>query len=70
MVSPYAKQNYVDSTLTDQSSILRFIEQNWHTGGIGGGSFDKRAGTLNNLFDFSAPNDSPLILNPATGAVQ
>jgi phospholipase C len=25
VISPYSKQNYVDSTLTDQSSILRFI---------------------------------------------
>ncbi|GAC1384622.1 MAG: alkaline phosphatase family protein [Marmoricola sp.] len=70
VISPYAKQNYVDSTLTDQSSVLSFIESNWHTGRIGGGSFDKLAGTLNNMFDFSAPNDTPLMLNPATGAVQ
>jgi phospholipase C len=29
MVSPWSKVNYVDHTLTDQSSILRFIEDNW-----------------------------------------
>jgi phospholipase C len=29
MVSPWAKENYVDHTLTDQSSLLRFIEDNW-----------------------------------------
>jgi phospholipase C len=29
MVSPWAKVNYVDHTLTDQSSLLRFIEDNW-----------------------------------------
>ncbi len=29
MVSPWAKVNYVDHTLTDQSSILRFIEDTW-----------------------------------------
>ena len=41
MVSPYAKQNYVDHTLTDQTSILRFIEDNWLRGErVGGGSFD------------------------------
>jgi phospholipase C len=29
MVSPWSKVNYVDHTLTDQSSLLRFIEDNW-----------------------------------------
>jgi len=29
MVSPWSKMNYVDHTLTDQSSLLRFIEDNW-----------------------------------------
>ena len=47
------RTNFVDGTLTDQSSILRFIEDNWSTGRIGGGSFDALAGPLNNMFDFS-----------------
>ncbi len=29
VISPYAKQNNVDHTLTDQTSVLRFIEDNW-----------------------------------------
>ena len=29
VISPYAKANFVDHTMTDQSSILRFIEDNW-----------------------------------------
>jgi phospholipase C len=29
MVSPWSKVNYVDHSLTDQSSLLRFIEDNW-----------------------------------------
>jgi phospholipase C len=29
VISPYAKDNYVDHRITDQSSILRFIEENW-----------------------------------------
>lgn len=29
LASPWAKVNYVDHTLTDQSSLLRFIEDNW-----------------------------------------
>jgi len=49
--------NYVDHTLTDQTSVLRFIEDNWLKGErIGGGSFDALAGTLNNMFYFHWPN--------------
>src|SRR5439155_24401224 len=29
VVSPYAKQNFVDHSVTDQSSILKFVEDNW-----------------------------------------
>jgi phospholipase C len=36
MVSPWSKVNYVDHTLTDQSSILRFIEDNWDLNYIDG----------------------------------
>jgi phospholipase C len=54
VVSPFARQNYVDHTLTDQSSVLRFIEDNWLSGQRiqPGGSFDTVAGPLDNLFDF------------------
>jgi phospholipase C len=38
MVSPWAKVNYVDHTLTDQSSILRFVEDNWNLNYIDGPS--------------------------------
>jgi phospholipase C len=68
VISPYAKQNYVDSTLTDQSSILKFIEDNWHLGSIGPTSFDNLAGTLDNMFNFDQHGKtSTLILNPQTG---
>jgi phospholipase C len=67
VVSPWAKQNYVDGTLTDQSSVLRFIEDNWGTGRIGGGSFDRLAGSLNRMFDFSGPHAGRLFLDPITG---
>ncbi|HVW42907.1 MAG TPA: alkaline phosphatase family protein [Amycolatopsis sp.] len=63
VISPYSKVNYVAHTVTDQSSILRFIEDNWKTGRIGGGSFDSIAGSLDNMFDFKAPHDAKLILN-------
>lgn len=66
VISPFAKANYVDHTVTDQTSILRFIEDNWGTGRIGGGSFDARAGSLSNLFD-SHGNNHKLFLDGLTG---
>jgi len=54
VVSPWAKHNFVDHTLTDQSSIIHFVEDNWLGGErIGNGSFDAISGTLNNAFDFT-----------------
>lgn len=68
LISPWAKENFVDSTLTDQTSILRFIEDNWHLGRIGNFSFDAFAASLSNLFDFERPpRTKKLILNPKTG---
>lgn len=68
VVSPYAKQNYVDHTMTDQSSILKFVEDNWNLGRIGDGSFDAIAGSLNNMFDFNKQGDAKrLFLDPTTG---
>jgi phospholipase C len=70
VVSPYAKSNHVDHSLTDQSSILKFIEDNWRTGRIGDHSFDQRAGSLTGMFDFRQhPSTKKLILDPKTGAV-
>jgi phospholipase C len=67
VVSPYAKPNFIDHTVTDQSSILRFVEDNWQTGRIGNYSFDSKAGSLANLFDFQQGNGPRLILDPGTG---
>jgi phospholipase C len=54
IVSPYAKKNYIDHTLTDQSSLLRFVEDNWLSNARiqPGGSFDTIAGTIENMFSF------------------
>ena len=67
VISPYAKENFVDHTLTDQSSILRFIEDNWDTDVIGGGSYDALAGGLDNMFDFNNHQGRQLFLDPTTG---
>jgi phospholipase C len=73
VVSRFAKKNFVDHTLTDQASVLRFIEDNWLAGQRiqPGGSFDTIAGPLDNMFDFDREGDEPrnLILDPNTGAV-
>jgi phospholipase C len=69
LISSYAKHNFVDHTLTDQSSIIRFVEDNWLGGKrIGSGSFDAVAGSVNNMFDFSHRDDrGEFVLNPNTG---
>jgi phospholipase C len=70
VISPYAKRNAVDHSLTTQVSITRFIEDNWLRGQrLGSGSFDASAGTVSGLFDFAHPARSPLFLNPASGLV-
>ena len=74
VVSPFAKRNHVDHTLIDQSSILRFIEDNWLSGERiqPGGSMDTIAGRLDNMFDFSRHGDDQprrLILHETTGVV-
>jgi phospholipase C len=69
IISPYAKTNFIDHGITDQSSILRFIEDNWSLGRIGDQSFDSKAGSLANMFDFAsrAPHVNKLLLDPSTG---
>jgi phospholipase C len=71
VISPFAKANYVDHTVTDQSSIIHFVEDNWHLGRIGNYSFDQYSGLLLNMFDFESshyhPHDRKLILDPNTG---
>ena len=73
VVSPWAKSNYVDHTVTDQTSVLRFIEDNWNLGRIGGGSFDVLANSIGSMFNFTpgAPQNTNLvILSTTTGEPQ
>jgi phospholipase C len=69
VISPWAKVNAVTHTLITQSSVVRFIEDNWlHGKRLGGGSFDATAGSLMDLFDFHSGGNAPkLFLDPATG---
>jgi phospholipase C len=71
IVSPFARSNYVDHLVTDQSSILRFIEDNWNLGRIGNGSADAIAGQLDGMFDFGdGSSNRKLFLDPRTGRPQ
>ncbi len=69
VVSPLAKQNFVDNTFTTQTSIVRFIEDNWLGGErLGNGAQDANAGSLMNMFQFGeGPSGGRLFLDPSTG---
>ncbi len=70
VISPYARPGAVDHTPIEQTSILQFIEDNWRTGRLGGGSFDARAGSLTGMLDVEGPpHTTPLLLN-ADGSVR
>ena len=72
VVSPWARHNYVDHSITDQTSVLRFVEDNWLGGQrIGQGSFDAIANSITQMFNFNQDvdtnSDRTLMLNPSTG---
>jgi phospholipase C len=68
VISPFAKSNYVSSALSDQSSVVKFIEYNWHLPALGNGAADTLAGSIQDMFDFhGGGSNRPLFLDPATG---
>ena len=70
VISPFAQENFVDHTVADQSSVVRFIEDNWLGGQRIQGSFDALASPITQMFNFSRSADAAkrtLILNPETG---
>ena len=67
VISPYARVNFVDHAVTDLTSILRFIEDNWSLGRLGDSSYDELAGPLDNMFDFEHPAANAVILDVKTG---
>jgi phospholipase C len=69
VISPYAKHNYVDHSVNDLTSILRFIEDNWNLGRIGDQSFDAIAGSFLGMLDFDDHRGRRTILDPNTGEV-
>jgi phospholipase C len=73
VISPYTRTNYVSNNLTDTSSVVKFIEDNWLNGERIPDSYDAVSGSLDapgGLLDFNTrPNFNRVILNPNTGAV-
>jgi phospholipase C len=68
VISPYAKRNYVSHTLSDQTSVLRFIEDIWLGGArVSEISFDREAGSLLDMFDLARRITRRLRLDPSTG---
>jgi phospholipase C len=78
VISPCAAPDYVDHNLSDQASIINFIEYNWNLPSIPG-SFDQALKTVDKnegipfdmagMFDFSNCNQPAIQLNPATGEI-
>ncbi len=60
LVSPYARQGFVDSTTIDFTSQLKFIESNWQVAPLA--ARDAAANNITTAFDFEAPPRDPVIL--------
>jgi phospholipase C len=69
VISPWARRNFVDHTITDQTSVIRFVEDNWLGGQrIGTGSYDSIANSISPMFNFNRiRGNGHLFLNPSTG---
>ena len=69
VISPYSRVNAVDHHVTDQTSIIHFVEDNWlHGQRIGDGSYDQLSGSLAGMFDFTGGRRAPRVfLDPSTG---
>jgi phospholipase C len=64
VISPYAKRNAVSHTKLEQTSVLKFIEQNWGVASIGDHSFDDRANSFTSMLDFRHPQQRSVLLRP------
>ncbi len=76
VISPYAKKDAVDHNLSDQASMINFIEYNWGVPGIPGSADQVLDGKdasegvpfdLAGMFEFAGKRDGKLYLNPVTG---
>ncbi len=79
LISPFAKKNAVDHNLSNQASMINFVEYNWGLPGIPGSVDQAEATTdasegvpfdLAGMFQLSGRKAGKLFLNPATGQKQ
>ncbi|MEP9385141.1 alkaline phosphatase family protein [Nocardioides sp. KR10-350] len=64
VISPYSKTNYVSHSASTQASVVKFIEDNWGLGRLGGGSFDATAGSITDMLNLHAkPHTSKVLLD-------
>jgi phospholipase C len=64
IISPYAKPGYISHTAYDHTSVLKFIETRYGLQPLT--SRDAAANNILDSFDFNAPPQPPLILQPRT----
>ncbi len=60
VISPYAKEDYISSTILDQGSIPAFIDYNWNLPALN--EFVWHSGIPLDMFDFSKPYPSGAII--------
>lgn len=60
LVSAYARQGFIDSTVLDFTSYLKFIEENWDLEPLA--ERDAKANSLISAFDFSKPPREPVFI--------
>jgi phospholipase C len=61
LVSPYAKTGYIDNTVLDFTSILKFIEQNWDVPSLA--QRDAKANNFVSAFDFNQGPRQPVFVS-------
>lgn len=65
VISPYAKQGFIDRNFYDTTALLKFIETRWQLAPLS--ARDAGAQDLTNLFDFTQPPSPPFAPDTALG---
>jgi phospholipase C len=60
LISPYARRGYIDSTMLDFTSVLKFIEENWNLKPLA--ARDSQAKSFMSAFDFSISPREPVFI--------
>ncbi len=62
VISPYARQHFIDHQTYDFASILRYVEDKYHLPQLS--EYDRRAQSIADSLDLNQPPIPPLILHP------